>query len=133
LTVRRGKGRRGRTLPLPAPAGRAIAAYLRHGRPTSADRHVFLRHQAPVAAPVTHTLIRGVFRRAYAAATGRSESVGTHVLRHTAAARMRAAGQSLKGIADVLGHRCLDTTTTYVKLDVEALRCVALPWVGGAS
>jgi site-specific recombinase XerC len=46
---------------------------------------------------------------------------------------MRAAGQSLKGIADVLGHRCLDTTTIYVKLDVEALRCVALPWVGGAS
>src|SRR5262249_195156 len=131
LTVRGGKGRRGRTLPLPAPLGRAITAYLHHGRPASADRHVFLRHQAPVAAPVTHTLIRGVFRRAYAAATGRTESVGTHVLRHTAAARMRAAGQSLKGIADVLGHRCLDTTTTYVKLDVEALRGVALPWVGG--
>jgi site-specific recombinase XerD len=133
LTVRGGKGRRGRTLPLPAPLGRSITAYLHRGRPSSADRHVFLRHQAPVAAPVTHTLIRGVFRRAYAAATGRTESVGTHVLRHTAAARMRAAGQSLKGIADVLGHRCLDTTTIYVKLDVEALRGVALPWVGGVS
>jgi site-specific recombinase XerD len=133
LTVRGGKGRRGRTLPLPTPLGRAIAAYLHHGRPIAADRHVFLRHQAPVAAPVTHTLIRGVFRRAYAAATGRTESVGTHVLRHTAAARMRAAGQSLKGIADVLGHRCLDTTTIYVKLDVEALRAAALPWAGGVS
>ncbi len=133
LTVRGGKGRRGRRLPLPTPLGRAITAYLHHDRPPSADRHVFLRHRAPVAAPVTHTLIRGVFRRAYAAGTGRTESVGTHVLRHTAAARMRAAGQSLKGIADVLGHRCLDTTAIYVKLDVEALRGVALPWVGGAS
>lgn len=133
LTIRGGKGRRGRTLPLPAQLGRAITAYLHGGRPTSDNRHVFLRHQAPVAAPVTHTLIRGVFRRVYAAATGRTESVGTHVLRHTAAARMRAAGQSLKGIADVLGHRCLDTTTIYVKLDIEALRCVALPWVGGVS
>lgn len=133
LTIRGSKGRRGRTLPLPAPLGQAITAYLHRGRPTSDDRHIFLRHQAPVAAPVTHTLIRGVFRRAYAAATGRTESVGTHVLRHTAAARMRAAGQSLKGIADVLGHHCLDTTTIYVKLDVEALRSVALPWVGGVS
>jgi site-specific recombinase XerD len=133
LTVRGGKGRRGRTLPLPTLLGRAITAYLHHGRPASADRHVFLRHRAPVAAPVTHTLIRGVFRRAYAAATGRTESVGTHVLRHTAAMRMRAAGQSLKGIADVLGHRSLDTTTIYVKLDVEALRDVALPWPGGVS
>jgi site-specific recombinase XerD len=123
---REAEGRRGRTLPLPAPLGRAITAYLHHGRPTSADRHVFLRHQAPVAASATHTLIRGVFRRAYAAATGHTESVGTHVLRHTAAARMRAAGQSLKDIADVLGRRCLDTTTIYVKLDVEALRDAAL-------
>jgi site-specific recombinase XerD len=44
---------------------------------------------------------------------------------------MRCAGHSLKGIADVLGHRCVDTTTIYVKRDVEALRAVALPWPGG--
>ena len=132
VTIRGGKGRRGRALPLPAPLGRAIAAYLRDGRPSSADRHLFLRHTVPVGTPVTHDLIRGVFRRAYAAATGRTGSVGTHVLRHTAAARMRAAGHSLKGIADVLGHRSVDTTAIYVKLDVEALRAVALPWPGGA-
>ena len=84
----------------------------------------------PVGTPVTHDLIRGVFRRAYAAATGKTGSVGTHVLRHTAAARMRASGHSLKGIADVLGHRSVDTTAIYIKLDVEALRDVALPWPG---
>jgi site-specific recombinase XerD len=82
---------------------------------------------------VTPALVRDVFRAAYTRATGRSESIGTHVLRHTAAARMRAAGHSLKGIADVLGHRSVDTTAIYVKLDVEALRTVALPWPGGES
>lgn len=132
-TVRGGKGGRARELPLPAPLGRAIAAYLRDGRPSSAVRHLFVRHTLPAGAPVTHDMIRGAFRRAYAAATGRTESVGTHVLRHTAAARMRAGGQSLKGIADVLGHRSVDTTTIYVKLDVETLRAVALPWPGGGS
>ena len=133
VAIRNHKGRRGRTLPLPAPLGRTIVAYLKSGRPSIADRHLFLRDTVPVGTPVSHDLIRAVFRRAYAVATGRTESVGTHVLRHTAAARMRAAGHSLKGIADVLGHRSVDTTSIYVKLDVEALRAVALPWPGGES
>jgi integrase/recombinase XerD len=132
-SIRGGKGRRDRELPLPAPLGQAIAAYLQAGRPSSADRHLFLRHTVLAGTPVPNTLIRGVFRRAYATATGRVDSVGTHVLRHTAAARMRAAGHSLKGIADVLGHHSVNTTAIYVKLDVEALRTVALPWPGGAS
>jgi site-specific recombinase XerD len=46
---------------------------------------------------------------------------------------MRKAGHSLKAIADVLGHKSVDTTAMYVKLDVEALRAVALPWPGGES
>jgi site-specific recombinase XerD len=44
---------------------------------------------------------------------------------------MRASGHGLKSIADVLGHRSVDTTAIYVKLDVDALRSVALPWPGG--
>jgi integrase/recombinase XerD len=133
VTIRGGKGRRDRLLPFPAPLGRVITAYLRDGRPPSADRHLFLRHSVLVGTPVTHDLIRGAFRRAYAAATGKTGSVGTHVLRHTAAARMRASGHSLKGIADVLGHRSVDTTAIYIKLDVTALRDVALPWPGGGK
>jgi integrase/recombinase XerD len=133
VMIRGGKGRRGRSLPLPAPLGRAITAYLRDGRPPSADRHLFLRHSVLAGTPVTHDLIRGAFRRAYGAATGKARSVGTHVLRHTAAARMRASGHSIKGIADVLGHRSVDTTAIYIKLDVAALRDVALPWPGGGE
>ena len=133
VTIRGDKGRRGRALPLPAPLGRAITAYLSGGRPSSADRHLFLRHTVPVRhsrdpRPDPRRLPPGVCH-----GHGAPESVGTHVLRHTAAARMRAAGHSLKGIADVLGHRSVDTTAIYVKLDVEALRAVALPWPGGAS
>ena len=131
VTIRGGKGRRDRLLPLPAPLGRVITAYLRDGRPSSEDRHLFLRHSVLVGTPVTHDMIRGAFRRAHATATGKVGSVGTHVLRHTAAACMRASGHSLKGIADVLGHRSVDTTAIYIKLDVAALRDVALPWPEG--
>jgi site-specific recombinase XerD len=53
---------------------------------------------------------------------------GTHVLRHTAATRLLQHGASLKEIADVLGHRSLDTTTIYAKVDLPGLIDVALPW-----
>jgi site-specific recombinase XerD len=56
---------------------------------------------------------------------------GAHVLRHTAASRMVNAGARLKDVADVLGHRSLQTTHIYAKLDLDALAGVALPWIGG--
>jgi integrase/recombinase XerD len=37
-------------------------------------------------------------------------------------------GASLKEVADVLGHRDLDTASIYAKVDLPALREVALPW-----
>jgi site-specific recombinase XerD len=128
-----GKWRREQLLPLPALLGEAIAAYLRQGRPSSTERHLFLRHTVVVGTPLNRCLVWALFKRAYARATGRSDAIGPHVLRHTAATRMRVAGHSLKSIADVLGHKSVDTTTIYVRLDVEALRAVALPWPGGVS
>jgi len=35
---------------------------------------------------------------------------------------------SIKAIADVLGHRYIDTTFIYAKADLKALREVAMPW-----
>jgi integrase/recombinase XerD len=44
------RGKRGQrtALPLPKDVGAAIAAYLRHGRPRSSSRRVFLRSKAPI-------------------------------------------------------------------------------------
>ena len=53
------------------------------------------------------------------------------MLRHTAASRMVNGGAGLKDVADVLGHRSLQTTGIYAKLDLDALAGVALPWIGG--
>jgi integrase len=44
------------------------------------------------------------------------------------ASRLVRRGASLKEVADFLGHRSLDTTAIYAKLDLVALRDVALPW-----
>jgi site-specific recombinase XerD len=128
LTVAAGKSRRVDRLPLPAPVATAVAAYLRRGRPATSVREVFVHHRAPIGAPLGATGVRGAMRRAYQRAGFDPRMTGTHVLRRTVATRLLRAGASMKEIADVLRHRALDTTAIYAKVDLPALRMVALPW-----
>lgn len=126
----RGKGRRQERLPLPADIGTALAAYLRHSRPSSADRRVFLRAIAPAGA-LTAQAVNAVVRDACVRVG--IPRVGPHRLRHTAATEMLRSGASLPQIAEVLRHRHLTTTVIYAKVDRVALRELAQPWPGGAA
>ena len=113
-------------LPLPARTAKAIAQYLRHGRPKSARREVFVRHKTPLNKPLSSVMIDRRMRQV--AVKQGIPWLGTYVLRHTAATRMRSGGASLKEIADVLGHVNLGSTAIYAKIDVQELAKVALPW-----
>lgn len=53
---------------------------------------------------------------------------GSRTLRHSWAIRALGHNTAIKSIADVLGHRCIDTTFIYAKADLNALREVAMPW-----
>ena len=128
LRIVGGKIGRARALPLTQGVGQAIAEYLRSGRPATPCRHLFVRHTVPVGIALGPTLIRGVIRRAFARTEGCSHWAGTHVLRHTAASRLHSRGAGLKEVADLLGHRSLDTTAIYTKVDLPTLAAVALPW-----
>jgi integrase/recombinase XerD len=128
-----GKAHRGDVLPLPVATGKALVAYLRHGRPPSPSRAVFVRDRAPLDVPVTTEIVRHAMRCAFVRYGLADRYTGTHVLRRTAATQMRSAGASLKQIADVLRHRSLDTTRIYAKLDRRQLATVAAPWPGGAA
>jgi integrase/recombinase XerD len=132
LAIPGGKGRRTDVLPLLADTGQALVEYLQAGRPVSASRAVFVRHQAPLDLPVTAEMVRGAIRRAFLRC-GLKGYNGTHVLRHTAAVQMRCGGATLKEIADVLRHRSLDTTMIYSKVDLPHLAAVAAPWPGGVA
>ena len=128
-----GKSRRADLLPLPVPTGQALVAYLRHGRPPSPSRAVFVRDRAPVDAPITTEIVRHAMRRAFVRCGLGARYTGTHVLRRTTATQMRVAGASLKQIADVLRHRSLDTTRIYTKIDRPHFAAVAAPWPGGVA
>jgi len=120
---------RGAVLPLPREAGRAIVHYLRGHRPTTDERRIFVQHLGPRRGePISSTAVSEVVARALRRAGVDAPLYGAYVFRHTVASRMVRTGSSLKEVADFLGHRCLDTTTVYAKLDLPALRDVALPW-----
>jgi len=129
LELRTRKTRRGAVLPLPREAGRAIVAYLRHQRPTTDQRRVFAKQVGPRRGePISSHAVTLVVVRALRRAGVEPPIAGAYVFRHTVASRLVRRGTSLKEIADFLGHRSLDTTAIYAKLDLPALREVALPW-----
>jgi integrase/recombinase XerD len=128
------QGKRGQrtALPLPGDVGEAIATYLRRGRPRSSDRRVFLRSKAPVRGFLTQCAIGSIIRHALHRAGIQAPTTGAHQFRHALATQMLRHGASLTEIGEVLRHRSPQTTTIYAKVDLTALRTLALPWPGGA-
>jgi integrase/recombinase XerD len=129
--VVRGKGDRRERLPLPTDVGQAVATYLRRGRPSGAEgRRVFVRVLAPHRALSSDAVSMAVVAAGRRAGLG---AITAHRLRHTAATEMLRAGAPLSEIGQVLRHRSLVTTAIYAKVDREALRALARPWVGGGA
>jgi len=130
LTVHGKSGQRSE-LPLPAEVGEAIAAYLRSGRPHSTSRRVFLRAKAPIRGFVGPCGVGSIVRHSIQRAGINAPTTGAHQFRHGLATEMLRQGASLSEIGDVLGHRHPQTTKIYAKVDIKALRTLALPWPGG--
>ena len=126
-----GKSGRRIQLPLPKDVGEAIVAYLRHGRPRSTSRRVFLRARAPVRGFETQCAVGSIVRHALLRAGIEAPTTGAHQFRHGLATQNLRQGASLAQIGELLGHKSPETTKIYTKVDLEALRTLALPWPGG--
>jgi site-specific recombinase XerD len=124
-----GKGRREAQLPLPQDVGDAILAYVERGRPRIADDHVFLTARAPWRPIGNNATISNVVGHAVVRAGVDAPSFGSHLLRHSAATAMLREGASLDGIAAILRHRSVETTTVYARVDQRLLGQVAQPWM----
>jgi site-specific recombinase XerD len=124
--------KRGKTViqPLTDEAGSSVLAYLQEGRPLSPHQEVFLTARAPYTPLAGRSLSRIAHERLQNAGIHVSRS-GAQVFRHGLATRMLAAGYRLKEIADMLGHRRIQTTAIYAKVDFRALEQVALEWPEG--
>ena len=115
-------------LPLTSEVGQSLLDYLQNARPSSAYQEVFLTTRAPYhPLPTSSTLSEIVSCHIHTASIN-CHSRGAHVFRHSFATRMLQKGHSLKEIADVLGHRHLETTFIYTKVDFNTLKQIGLAW-----
>jgi site-specific recombinase XerD len=113
-------------LPLTDEVAEALVEYLKRGRPASTDRHLFLRQHAP-AGPLAASGVGECLERAVRATGVPIETTRFHAVRHAFALRLLRVGTPLKHISEVMGHRDLNSTSEYLRLDIEDLRQVALP------
>lgn len=115
-------------LPLLAEVGNAIIDYLRYGRPVSQLPYVFLhagREQRRLTEPTLHSIVWFYLRRA-GIANVETKKHGPHALRHSLAGFLLEKKTPLPVISEVLGHGSSETTKTYLRIDMEALRQCAL-------
>jgi len=133
LTVRSKKGRGWARLPLPADVGKAMARYLWDDRPRCSCRNVFVRMVAPYERLSDSPVIAVLTRNALNKAGVESAHKGAHIFRHSLATGMLRRGASLDEIGQVLRHKDPDTTAIYAKVDLTALRRLAVVWPGGGQ
>lgn len=122
LTIRRAKRGRVQQFPLQFEVGEAVIRYLREVRGRSPFRNVFL------SLNLAHRPINSLSQTI--AKTMKARGVldppcGLHALRHACATELLRKGTSLRGIAELLGHRNLRSVSIYAHCDIHALRRVA--------
>jgi site-specific recombinase XerD len=109
------------TLPLLDETLRVLRQYLEGGRTrfAEAEDHLFLRAAAPIG-PITRYTICDVFDF-HADVAGVRTGHSVYSLRHALAMRLLSRGVGVKAIGDVLGHRSIETTCTYLRPSPKAL------------
>lgn len=115
-------------LPIPTEVGWAVIDYLKYGRPKVDMQVIFVRHMAPflpfAADDHLHQIIQSYMRIAKLPTLKKHR--GMHSLRHTAASRMLEHDTPLAVISDILGHVDTDSTSVYLKIDINKLKDCSL-------
>ncbi|XKM38240.1 hypothetical protein A4U53_004080 (plasmid) [Rhizobium ruizarguesonis] len=88
------------------PVAEALAHYLRHGRPADTPtRHLFVPLKMPLEAFVGSSAIRHIVVKHAKIAGIDAPFLGSHVLRHSHAARQIDLGARPQVVSELLGHR----------------------------
>jgi len=114
-------------LPLFDDIGWAIIDYIKHGRPQTECKNIFIRHTAPYDG-FSNNLQRMVLKYIQKArvTVSAEKPIGMHTFRHSVATTMLKNGASYEEIAQALGHANPESTYTYTSVDEEQLRKCAL-------
>ena len=124
LTLTRSKNGRVQQFPIQCEVGQAIIRYLQSSRPRCSSRSLFVTRRPPhlpLGASSFWQLIGPRIRKLSIV----TDRCGPHVLRHACATQLLKKGFSLRAIADFLGHRDINSVSSYAKCDARSFRKVA--------
>jgi integrase/recombinase XerD len=113
-------------LPLAGRTLRLLHRYLQIARPNSDLPQLFLRIRSPIKA-MKHYGVIDVFNYRARKSSLPLDGASSYALRHAFAMRLLRRGVGIKAIGDLLGHRSLEATCVYLRVDIDMLRPVALP------
>lgn len=129
IQIIRSKSGHREILPLEPSVGHALRRYV-DARPHSDHAKVFLTVRAPFR-PISAGALYHVVASRMPITDRSRKGRGPHGLRHACARHLTEAGLSFKEVGDHLGHRSPDSTRIYAKVNLTALRLVALEDLGG--
>jgi len=119
IRVRKAKGGRQRVVPIHPGLIGLFVAYLQV-RPESRDDALFL---GVLGRRLSANILAQTFRRyAEVAGVSKHKCVTPHTLRHVFATELLGAGASLRQIQELLGHKHLDSTQRYTRVNAHQLR-----------
>lgn len=130
ISVTRSKSYRAQVYPLTTGVGEAILRYLQEVRPRCQRREVFLARNAPWR-PLSQGALWHIVADRLRQFPETSVHQGPHSLRHACATRLVSEGMTFPEISNHLGHRSVNSTRIYAKIDLASLREVGRLDLGG--
>ena len=118
----RGKGSKERLVPVGRTAARAVADYMRRGRPALVGErtqpHLFVNFRG---GQLTRQGLYKIIGR-HAKSAGLEDKMSPHTLRHTFATHLLAGGCDLRSVQEMLGHADVSTTQLYTHLSNQHIK-----------
>ena len=118
-------------LPLTVDAGKAIQEYILNARPQTNHPEIFISAVTPFR-PIAAVSIRSMFDK-YLRKAGITrvpfDGKTFHGLRRRMGHNLLCSGHSIHTIAQILGHKSVDSTNSYLSLDCDNLKMCSLDFV----
>jgi len=116
------------SFPLRKNVARALLEYIKKDRMDVPYEKVFLKSKGSKKPFSSSNHLSNSIRVHYKRAGVKSEVKGAHAIRHAFATKLMEDSIPIKTISDLLGHRMLDSTFVYTKVDIERLRMLVRDW-----
>ncbi len=122
--------KRGKPLcfPLQKDVAQAVLDYIRKDRRNAPFPQLFLTVKGHHQRPLGCNINLKPFLKSCRKLDSSKLKLSWHSIRHAFATRLMEQEVPIKTIADLLGHRCIDTTFIYTKVDLPHLRLLAREW-----